>query len=59
MKMKQVFILDKIVEINSQLIVRTSSFLKKIIEKKIVINPLQPGVAFLYPLKTSENLKVV
>ena len=21
-------------------------------------NPLQPGVAFLYPLKTSENLKV-
>ena len=22
------------------------------------INPLQPGVAFLYPLKTSENLKV-
>ena len=21
------------------------------------INPLQPGVAFLYPLKTSENLK--
>ena len=23
-----------------------------------IINPLQPGVAFLYPLKTSENLKV-
>ena len=23
-----------------------------------VFNPLQPGVAFLYPLKTSENLKV-
>ena len=22
------------------------------------VNPLQPGVAFLYPLKTSENLKV-
>ena len=22
------------------------------------INPLQPGVAFLYPLKTSENLWV-
>ena len=22
-----------------------------------LINPLQPGVAFLYPLKTSENLK--
>ena len=21
-------------------------------------NPLQPGVAFLFPLKTSENLKV-
>ena len=25
----------------------------------IVVNPLQPGVVFLYPLKTSENLKVV
>ena len=24
----------------------------------ILLNPLQPGVAFLYPLKTSENLKV-
>ena len=24
----------------------------------IYFNPLQPGVAFLYPLKTSENLKV-
>ena len=24
----------------------------------VAINPLQPGVAFLYPLKTSENLKV-
>ena len=23
----------------------------------VVINSLQPGVAFLYPLKTSENLK--
>ena len=23
------------------------------------INPLQPGVAFLYPLKTLENLKVL
>ena len=23
-----------------------------------LLNPLQPGVAFLYPLKTSENLKV-
>ena len=22
------------------------------------LNPLQPGVAFFYPLKTSENLKV-
>ena len=22
------------------------------------INPLQPGVAYLYPLETSENLKV-
>ena len=22
------------------------------------VNPLQPGIAFLYPLKTSENLKV-
>ena len=22
------------------------------------INPLQPGVAYLYPLKTSENVKV-
>ena len=26
--------------------------------KEHLINPLQPGVAFLYPLKTSENLKV-
>ena len=25
---------------------------------KKAINPLQPGVAYLYPLKTSENLKV-
>ena len=24
----------------------------------ILIDPLQAGVAFLYPLKTSENLKV-
>ena len=24
----------------------------------VYINPLQPGVAFLYPLKTLENLKV-
>ena len=24
----------------------------------LFINPSQPGVAFLYPLKTSENLKV-
>ena len=24
----------------------------------IFVNPLQPGVAFLYPLKTSENPKV-
>ena len=24
----------------------------------VLLNPLQPGVAFLYPLKTSENLKV-
>ena len=24
----------------------------------ININPLQPGVVFLYPLKTSENLNV-
>ena len=23
-----------------------------------LFNPLQPGVAFIYPLKTSENLKV-
>ena len=26
--------------------------------KSWLINPLQPGDAFLYPLKTSENLKV-
>ena len=26
--------------------------------KNTFFNPLQPGVAFLYPLKTSENLKV-
>ena len=26
--------------------------------RNVFINPLQPGVAFLYPLKTSENLKV-
>ena len=26
--------------------------------EKNSVNPLQPGVAFLYPLKTSENLKV-
>ena len=25
---------------------------------KKLLNPLQPGVAFLYPLKTSENLQV-
>ena len=25
---------------------------------QISFNPLQPGVAFLYPLKTSKNLKV-
>ena len=24
----------------------------------VAINPLQPGVLFLYPLKISENLKV-
>ena len=24
---------------------------------KYVVNPLQPGVAYLYPLKTSENLR--
>ena len=24
----------------------------------VIINSLQPGVAFLYPVKTSENLKV-
>ena len=29
---------------------------EKILEKRI-INTLQPGVAFLYPLKTLENLK--
>ena len=23
-----------------------------------ILNPLQPGVAYLYPLKTSENVKV-
>ena len=23
---------------------------------KLIFNPLEPGVAFLYPLKTSENL---
>ena len=28
------------------------------ISKLTTLNPLQPGVAFLYPLKTSENLKV-
>ena len=27
-------------------------------QHKCSINPLQPGVAFLYPLKTSEKLKV-
>ena len=26
---------------------------------KFTFNPLQPGVAYLYPLKTSENLKAV
>ena len=26
--------------------------------KELEVNPLQPEVAFLYPLKTSENLKV-
>ena len=26
--------------------------------EEVLINPLQSGVAFLYPLKTSENLKV-
>ena len=26
-------------------------------EKLYAINPLHPGVAFLYPLKTSENLR--
>ena len=24
----------------------------------VVVNPLQPGVVFLYPLKTSKNLRV-
>ena len=32
--------------------------LSKNIKDSDNINPLQPGVAFLYPLKTSENLKV-
>ena len=26
--------------------------------REIVFNPLQPGAAYLYPLKTPENLKV-
>ena len=30
--------------------------LKKVSNFNFNINPLQPGVAFLYPLKTSENL---
>ena len=28
-----------------------------ILTLNVIINPLQPGVAYLYPLKTSENLK--
>ena len=26
--------------------------------KELVFNPLQPGVAYLYPLKTLESLKI-
>ena len=41
----------------------TNKFWKQKLITKIVLrdhpfNPLQPGVAFQYPLKTSENLKV-
>ena len=33
------------------------SFKKRKPDSLIKFNPLQPGVAFLYPLKTSKNLK--
>ena len=32
--------------------------LSKDLVENVTLNPLQPGVAFLYPLKISENLKV-
>ena len=32
------------------------TIIKGVFKGNIVINQLQPGIAFLYPLKTSENL---
>ena len=49
---KQYYTVNKLVMLKNHVVFYFCNLEIKI----LVINPLQPGVAFLYPPKTSENL---